>query len=160
MRNIFESDPRDGPERRNDCDWASQQLEAHRYSHLRLLVMAGWATWSLRVHRALPTIARLTPRHNLAPKAVRSVATEHNLRDKCDPSKIPAVSSNALVHSRSREDNPMSKTTKDLKKQARRADAVANRISDDTTVREMRALADAFRAQAKVIKQKKKPRNG
>jgi hypothetical protein len=50
----------------------------------------------------------------------------------------------------------MVKPAKSLRKQAEKAEAVANRISDPDTVAGMRALADAFRTQADMIKNKNK----
>lgn len=50
----------------------------------------------------------------------------------------------------------MSKTTKELKKQALRAEVAAKAAADETATEELKALATAFRAQAKVIKQNKK----
>ncbi len=50
----------------------------------------------------------------------------------------------------------MSKTTKELKRQARRAEVAAKATADEIVTRELKALATAFRAQAKVIKQNKK----
>ncbi|WGR91881.1 hypothetical protein MTX26_16145 [Bradyrhizobium sp. ISRA443] len=50
----------------------------------------------------------------------------------------------------------MSKTTKELKKQARKAEVAAKATADEIVTKELKALASAFRAQAKVIKQNKK----
>jgi hypothetical protein len=53
----------------------------------------------------------------------------------------------------------MVKPIKSLRKQAEKAEAVANRISDPEIAGEMRALADAFRSQADAMKKKPKERN-
>ena len=50
----------------------------------------------------------------------------------------------------------MSKTTKALRKQARTAERVAYRSADISLSGEMRTLADAFRAQAEMLKKKRK----
>jgi hypothetical protein len=50
----------------------------------------------------------------------------------------------------------MSKSTKALRKQARTAEQVAYRIDDASASGEMRTLADAFRAQAEMLKKKRK----
>jgi hypothetical protein len=50
----------------------------------------------------------------------------------------------------------MSKTTKALKKQATQAQLVAQRSSDSFVAQEMSTLAHAFRAQAAVLKMKRK----
>jgi hypothetical protein len=53
----------------------------------------------------------------------------------------------------------MSKPIKELKKQARKAAAVASATVDHEIAREMKTLAGAFRAQAKMLKNKKKRKN-
>jgi hypothetical protein len=50
----------------------------------------------------------------------------------------------------------MSKTIKALKKQALKAEVAAKAAADEIATIELKALANAFRAQAKVIKQNKK----
>ena len=50
----------------------------------------------------------------------------------------------------------MSKTTKALKKQAATSQRVAQRAANPSLAREMSALAEAFRAQAAVLKRKNK----
>ena len=50
----------------------------------------------------------------------------------------------------------MSKTTKALKKQAAKSQLVAQRTTDPAVARQMTSLAEAFRAQAAVIKKSKK----
>lgn len=50
----------------------------------------------------------------------------------------------------------MSKTTKALKKQAATSQRVAQRAANPFLAREMSTLAEAFRAQAAVLKRKKK----
>jgi hypothetical protein len=50
----------------------------------------------------------------------------------------------------------MSKTTKALKKQAVTSQSVAQRATDPTVARQMTTLAEAFRAQAAVLKKKHK----
>jgi len=50
----------------------------------------------------------------------------------------------------------MSKTTKALRKQARTAEQVAHQTGDASRSGEMRTLADAFRAQAEILKKKRK----
>jgi len=50
----------------------------------------------------------------------------------------------------------MSKTTKVLKKQAAKAQSVAQRSADAFVAEQMSTLAQAFRAQAEVLKKKRK----
>ena len=50
----------------------------------------------------------------------------------------------------------MSKTTKALKKQAAKAQLVAQRSADTFVAEQMSTLAQAFRAQAEVLKRKRK----
>jgi hypothetical protein len=50
----------------------------------------------------------------------------------------------------------MSKTTKALKKQATQAQLVARRTADSFVAEQMSTLAHAFRAQAAVLKRKRK----
>jgi hypothetical protein len=50
----------------------------------------------------------------------------------------------------------MSKTTKALKKQATQAQLVARRTADSFVAEQMSTLANAFRAQAAVLKRKRK----
>jgi hypothetical protein len=50
----------------------------------------------------------------------------------------------------------MSKTTKALKKQAAKAQLVAQRSADAFVAEQMSTLAQAFRAQAEVLKRKRK----
>ena len=50
----------------------------------------------------------------------------------------------------------MSKTTKALKKQATQAQSVAKRTADSFVAEQMSTLAHAFRAQAAVLKRKRK----
>ena len=50
----------------------------------------------------------------------------------------------------------MSKTTKALKKQAAKAQLVAQRSADALVAEQMSSLAQAFRAQAEVLKRKRK----
>jgi hypothetical protein len=50
----------------------------------------------------------------------------------------------------------MSKVTKELKKQATRAEAASRSAPDDIAADQLKALAAAFRTQAKVIKKNKK----
>jgi hypothetical protein len=50
----------------------------------------------------------------------------------------------------------MSKSTKALQKQARTAERVAYQSADASVSGEMRTLADAFRAQAEILKKKRK----
>jgi hypothetical protein len=50
----------------------------------------------------------------------------------------------------------MSKVTKELKKQAARAELAAQEATDGDTAEEFKTLASAFRAQARIIKDKKK----
>jgi hypothetical protein len=50
----------------------------------------------------------------------------------------------------------MSKSTKALQKQARTAQRVAHRSADSSISDEMRTLAEAFRAQAEILKKKRK----
>ena len=50
----------------------------------------------------------------------------------------------------------MSKSTKALRKQARTAERAADQSADAFLSDEMRTLADAFRAQAEVLKKKRK----
>jgi len=50
----------------------------------------------------------------------------------------------------------MSKTTKALKKQAAKAQLVAQRSADSFVAEQMSTLAQAFRAQAEVLKRKRK----
>jgi hypothetical protein len=50
----------------------------------------------------------------------------------------------------------MSKTTKALKKQASRAQSVARQSADSFVATQMSTLAEAFRAQAAVLKRKGK----
>ena len=50
----------------------------------------------------------------------------------------------------------MSKTTKALKKQAAKAQLVAQRSADTFVAEQMSTLAEAFRAQAEVLKKKRK----
>jgi hypothetical protein len=56
----------------------------------------------------------------------------------------------------------VSKVTKELKKQATKAETAARFASDDIAANQLKALATAFRTQAKVIKKnrKKKSRHG
>jgi hypothetical protein len=53
----------------------------------------------------------------------------------------------------------MSKTTKALKKQATQAQLVAQRSTEPFVAEQMSTLADAFRAQAAVLKRKRKRRS-
>jgi hypothetical protein len=48
------------------------------------------------------------------------------------------------------------KPTKSLKKQAKKADAIANRSADTEHAERMHNLAEAFRAQAEALKAEKK----
>jgi hypothetical protein len=50
----------------------------------------------------------------------------------------------------------MSKSTKALRKQALTAERVAHQSADASVSDEMRTLAEAFRAQAEVLKKKRK----
>ena len=50
----------------------------------------------------------------------------------------------------------MSKSTKAFRKQARAADRVAYQSADTFVSGQMRTLAEAFRAQAEVLKKKRK----
>jgi hypothetical protein len=50
----------------------------------------------------------------------------------------------------------MSKTTKALKKQASQAQSVARRSADSFVAEQMSSLAQAFKAQAAVLKRKRK----
>ena len=50
----------------------------------------------------------------------------------------------------------MSKVTKELEKQALKAEVASRAAPDELVADELRRLAAAFRAQAKVIKQNKK----
>jgi hypothetical protein len=50
----------------------------------------------------------------------------------------------------------MSKSTKALRKQARTAERVADQSADAFISGEMRTLAEAFRAQAEILKKKRK----
>jgi hypothetical protein len=50
----------------------------------------------------------------------------------------------------------MSKSTKALRKQARTAERVADQSADASISGEMRTLAEAFRAQAEILKKKRK----
>jgi hypothetical protein len=52
----------------------------------------------------------------------------------------------------------MVKTTKFLRKQAKKAERVALAAHDEQASQEMLALANAYRAQADALKQKKKPK--
>jgi hypothetical protein len=52
--------------------------------------------------------------------------------------------------------NSMSKITKALKKQAAKSQLVAQRTTSPFLARQMTTLADAFRAQAAVLKKKNK----
>jgi hypothetical protein len=56
----------------------------------------------------------------------------------------------------------VSKVTRELRKQATRADTAARCAPDDAAANQLKALATAFRTQAKVIKKnrKKKTRYG
>lgn len=53
----------------------------------------------------------------------------------------------------------MSKVTKELKKQASRAETAARSAPDDVAASQLKALATAFRTQAKVIKRNKKKKS-
>jgi hypothetical protein len=53
----------------------------------------------------------------------------------------------------------MTKVTKELKKQARRAEVAAKGAADEVAASQLKTLATAFRAQAKVIKQNKKTKS-
>jgi hypothetical protein len=50
----------------------------------------------------------------------------------------------------------MSKSTKGFRKQARTAERVSGQTGDELVSSEMRTLAEAFRAQADVLKKKRK----
>lgn len=50
----------------------------------------------------------------------------------------------------------MSKVTKELKKQAIKAEVAARGAPDELAAKQLKTLATAFRAQAKIIKQNKK----
>jgi hypothetical protein len=50
----------------------------------------------------------------------------------------------------------MSKGTKAFRKQARTAERVATQTADDFVAGQMRTLAQAFRAQADILKKKRK----
>jgi hypothetical protein len=50
----------------------------------------------------------------------------------------------------------MVKATKFLRKQAAKAERIAQKVQDDEASREILTLATAYRAQADVLKQKKK----
>ena len=50
----------------------------------------------------------------------------------------------------------MSKVTRELKRQATRAEAASRFAPDDAAANQLKALATAFRTQAKVIKKKRK----
>jgi hypothetical protein len=50
----------------------------------------------------------------------------------------------------------MSKSTRALRKQARTAERVAYHTADASLSSEMRTLAEAFRAQAQILKKKRK----
>jgi hypothetical protein len=50
----------------------------------------------------------------------------------------------------------MSRSTKALRKQARTAERVAFQSADPAVSGEMRTLAEAFRAQAEILKKKRK----
>jgi hypothetical protein len=53
----------------------------------------------------------------------------------------------------------VSKVTKELKKQASRAETAARSAPDDVAANQLKALATAFRTQAKVIKKNKKKKS-
>ena len=62
----------------------------------------------------------------------------------------------ARLHIQTRAMITMSKTTKALKKQAAKAQLVAQRSADAFVAEQMSTLAQAFRAQAEVLKRKRK----
>ena len=53
---------------------------------------------------------------------------------------------------------PMVKPTKSLRKQADRAERAARAMQDEDAARQMLDLAEAYRAQADVLKKKSKPK--